>query len=183
MTADGLTANRGRARRPSVRSHAAEQADLPGSSHSTSRSGAQLIPAAHSCHPPAPVVRSRSVPERAHSGRSRATVPEHRPGVGPCVGSFDDQSGAQVFAGASVPTRAWACWILGVVAAGVAVLAWLLPWDAFDSQCTLATRNSDQIRGACAAGAAARMPWFVVLVVAVLILLASGAVLAVRNRR
>ena len=79
----------------------------------------------------------------------------------------------------SVPGRAWACWILGLVAIGAATLVWFVPWNAYDSQCSLATRNDHQIRGACSAGAAARMPWFVVLVVSALVLI----VIALRNRR
>ena len=59
----------------------------------------------------------------------------------------------------------------------------LSPWDADHLQCSLATRNDHQIRGVCSSGAAARMPWFVVLVVAVLVLLVSGTVIALRNRR
>src|SRR6478735_8465902 len=82
----------------------------------------------------------------------------------------------------SVPGRAWACWILGLVAAGAAALAWFVPWNAYDSQCSLATRNDHQIQGACAHGVSARMPWFVVLVVSALVLIVSGTIIALRNR-
>ena len=82
-----------------------------------------------------------------------------------------------------MPRRAWACWVLGLVATGAATLTWFVPWDAYDSQCSLATRNEHQIRGACLSGAAARMPRFIVLAVAALALIISGTVIALRNRR
>lgn len=79
--------------------------------------------------------------------------------------------------------RAWVCWIAGVVAAGGAMLLWMVPWNAYDSRCSLATRNDPHVRGACADGVAALMPWFAVVVALSLALLVGGTITAARSPR
>jgi hypothetical protein len=82
-----------------------------------------------------------------------------------------------------VSSRVAVCWLLGLVAAGAAALMWWVPWTAYDSRCSLATRNHEHVRGACADGAAALMPWFVVVAVAAVALVVIGTIVAVRGRR
>lgn len=81
-----------------------------------------------------------------------------------------------------IPRAAWVCWILGDVAILAAVAQWLVPWNAYDSRCTLATRNDPNVRGACADSVAAHLPWFVATVVVAVALLVAGAVIVIRSR-
>lgn len=73
--------------------------------------------------------------------------------------------------------------ILGVVAAGAAAALWWGTWNAFDSSCSLATRNDPAVRGACADGAADLMPWFITYLVAAVGLLGTAIFLAMRRSR
>ena len=73
--------------------------------------------------------------------------------------------------------------ILGVVHAAAAAGMWWIPWTGYDSQCSLATRNDENIRGACADGVAALMPWFVFLAVTASVLLLLGLIIGRRGRR
>lgn len=82
----------------------------------------------------------------------------------------------------AVPRRAWICWILGDVAVVAAVAMWFVPWNAYDSRCTLATRNDPNVRGACADSVAELMPWFVAAVAAAVVLLVAGTVVAIQAR-
>ena len=73
-------------------------------------------------------------------------------------------------------------WILGLVHVAAATAMWFVPWTGYDSRCSLATRNDAFIRGACADGVAALMPWFVFLAATASVLLLT-ATIAARGRR
>lgn len=60
---------------------------------------------------------------------------------------------------------------------------WWIPWTGFDSRCSLATRDDENISGACADGVAALMPWFIFLAVTASVLLVVGLVDALGRRR
>jgi hypothetical protein len=81
-----------------------------------------------------------------------------------------------------VPRTAWISWVLGDVALVAAGAMWFVPWNAFDSRCSLATRNDPNVRGACADDVAALMPWFVAAVATGVVLLVAGAVVVLRAR-